>query len=80
MEGKSSLALADIDVWTLRSPRRTPTASSRLSPVSSQLWWDQSEDIKAPECFYIEEALREHEDLSSMTTSMALRSSPLPPS
>ena len=82
MEGKALLfkRLADIDVFDLEldgeDPDRFIEAVSTLEPTFGAI---NLEDIKAPECFYIEEALKKRMAFrSSTTTSTEPRSSPAP--
>jgi len=60
MEGKAVLfkRFADIDVFDLELDTHNSTRSSRSVNSSSRLRRDHLEDIKAPECFYIEETLK----------------------
>ena len=78
MEGKAVLfkKFAGIDVFDIEinesDPDKLIETIASLEPTFGGI---NLEDIKAPECFKIERALREHEIPFSMTTSTAL---PLP--
>ena len=83
MEGKATLfkRFADIDVFDIEIEREDPDDDrphrAALEPTFGGI---NLEDIKAPECFYIEETLRKRDERSrcSTTTSTARRSSPAP--
>jgi len=60
MEGKAVLfkRFANVDVFDLELDTTIPTRSSKSATAGAHFRWHQSGDIKAPECFYIEETLR----------------------
>ena len=81
MEGKGVLfkRFADIDVFDIEVDTRTRRRSSEIVPALEPTFGGINlEDIKAPECFEIEERLlkRASRSRSSTTTSTAPRSSP----
>ena len=82
MEGKGNLfkQFADLDVFDLEVGSENPDDVIRfcqlLEPTVGGI---NLEDIRAPDCFYIEETLRKTMKIpSSTTTSTARRSSPAP--
>ena len=83
MEGKANLfkQFADLDVFDLEVGSENPDDVIKfcqlLEPTVGGI---NLEDIRAPDCFYIEETLRKtlQDSRSSTTTSTAPRSSPAP--
>jgi malate dehydrogenase (oxaloacetate-decarboxylating)(NADP+) len=74
MEGKGNLfkQFADIDVFDLEVGSRRRTTSSSSASSRAHRRRDQLEDIKAPDCFYIERRSgRRSRSQSSTTTSTA---------